>query len=104
MLGPAHGKNMGKSTTTDETKLTFINFLRSYSFCLKLKNIVVNDVTEWLASIGLEQHADAFTENDINFDLLTSLDHEVLQAIVGWASHHNTKSCRCIGRRLCRIG
>jgi len=40
----------------------------------------MSDATEWLASIGLEQYAEAFSENDIGFDLLTSLDHEVLQA------------------------
>jgi len=41
----------------------------------------MNDVATWLNSIGLGQHAEAFVENDINFSLLTSLDHEVLQAI-----------------------
>ena len=41
----------------------------------------MNDVTEWLVALGLEQYDSAFTENDINYDLLSSLDHEVLQAI-----------------------
>ncbi len=51
----------------------------------------MSDVTEWLASIGLEQHAAAFSENDIEFGLLTSLDHEVLQAIgVKSAGHRMT--------------
>jgi hypothetical protein len=39
-----------------------------------------------------------FAENDINFDLLTSLDHEVLLAIgVKSAGHRidDTKSCGC---------
>ncbi len=51
----------------------------------------MNDVTEWLATLGLEQHAQAFAENDINFDLLANLDHEVLQAIgVKSAGHRMT--------------
>ena len=54
-------------------------------------NIIVNDVTEWLAALGLEQHAQRFAENDINFDLLASLDHEVLQAIgIKSAGHRMT--------------
>jgi class 3 adenylate cyclase len=54
-------------------------------------NIIVNDVTEWLAALGLEQHAQTFAENDINFDLLASLDHEVLQAIgIKSAGHRMT--------------
>jgi class 3 adenylate cyclase/tetratricopeptide (TPR) repeat protein len=58
---------------------------------LKLTSIVVNDVTEWLAALGLERYADAFTGNDIDFDLLASLDHEVLQAIgVKSAGHRMT--------------
>jgi class 3 adenylate cyclase len=39
------------------------------------------DVAQWLGTIGLEQYTDAFAENDIDFDLLSSLDHELLQAI-----------------------
>jgi len=51
----------------------------------------VNDVTEWLAALDLEQYAQAFVDNDIHFDLLTSLDHEVLQAIgVKSAGHRMT--------------
>jgi len=58
---------------------------------LKLTNIIVNTVIEWLAALGLEQYAQAFAENDINFDHLASLDHEVLQAIgVKSAGHRMT--------------
>jgi len=51
----------------------------------------VNNVIEWLAALDLEQYAQAFAENDINFNLLASLDHEVLQAIgVKSAGHRMT--------------
>ena len=51
----------------------------------------MNDVAGWLASIGLEQYADAFAENDIDLGLLSSLDHEVLQAIgIKSAGHRMT--------------
>jgi class 3 adenylate cyclase len=53
--------------------------------------MIVNDVTEWLTGLGLERYAGAFVENDIDFGLLTSLDHEVLQAIgVKSAGHRMT--------------
>ena len=51
----------------------------------------MNDVTSWITSIGLGQYADAFAENDIDFSLLTSLDHEVLQSIgIKSAGHRMT--------------
>ncbi|MFT5504884.1 MAG: class 3 adenylate cyclase, partial [Gammaproteobacteria bacterium] len=49
------------------------------------------DVNKWLMSIGLEQYSDSFFENDIDFQLLSSLDHEVLQAIGVKSAGHRMK-------------
>ena len=51
----------------------------------------MNDVVRWLTSIGLEQYADTFADNDIDFSLLTSLDHEVLQSIGVKSAGHRMK-------------
>ena len=38
----------------------------------------MNNVREWLDSLGLDQYADAFEESAIDLGLLTELDHELL--------------------------
>ncbi|MEM7251049.1 MAG: adenylate/guanylate cyclase domain-containing protein [Pseudomonadota bacterium] len=41
----------------------------------------MSDVTTWLESLGLEQYAQAFADNDIDWELLPELDHDVLKDI-----------------------
>ena len=39
------------------------------------------DVTKWLKDLDLGQHADAFEENEITWEVLPSLDHDLLKEL-----------------------
>jgi class 3 adenylate cyclase len=46
------------------------------------------DVREWLKALGLGQYSEAFEENDISWELLPELDHELLKEIgIGSIGH-----------------
>ena len=40
-----------------------------------------DNVSQWLEQLGLGQYADAFEENAVEFDQLSDLDHDTLEAI-----------------------
>ena len=41
----------------------------------------MTDIRQWLESLGLDHHAEAFEENEIDWDVLPQLDHQVLKDI-----------------------
>jgi hypothetical protein len=51
----------------------------------------MDDVREWLESIGLSQYADAFAENDFDWALLPELDHELLKDIGVRSAGHRVR-------------
>ncbi len=41
----------------------------------------MNDIREWLDSLGLSQYAEAFQDGGIEWDVLPELDHDVLKEL-----------------------
>jgi class 3 adenylate cyclase/predicted ATPase len=56
----------------------------------------MNDVREWLQSIGLGQYADSFVVGDIDWELLPQLDHEVLKELGVSSPGHRLKILKAI--------
>ena len=44
-------------------------------------SLPMRDVRQWLDSVGLGEYADAFEENEIDWDVIPDLDHDILTAI-----------------------
>ena len=51
----------------------------------------MNDVQQWLYSLGLEQYVDLFDENAIGWEQLPQLDHDILKDIGVKAAGHRMK-------------
>ena len=49
------------------------------------------DVRKWLASLDLDEYADAFEQNSIDWEVLSELDHEVLKDIGVSAAGHRLR-------------
>ena len=48
----------------------------------------MGDIRQWLQALDLDQYAEAFEQNAIEWDLLAELDHEILTSIgIGAAGH-----------------
>ena len=54
------------------------------------------DIRQWLTSIGLDQYADAFEENDIDPDLLPELTDEFLKAVGVTSVGHRIKILKAV--------
>ena len=55
-------------------------------------------VRNWLEEIGLAQYADAFEANDIDTDLLTQIDDQVLKDIGVWSAGHRLRLRNAIAK------
>ncbi len=42
---------------------------------------MADDIAQWLEGLGLGQYAEAFAENDIDFDILTRLSDEIIKEL-----------------------
>ena len=56
-----------------------------------------HDVRQWLASLGLEQYAEAFARNDIDSQVLGELDHQTLKDIGIVSTGHRLRLLKAIG-------
>ena len=56
----------------------------------------MNDVHQWLASIGFDQYAEAFEENAIDWELLPKLNQEILKDIGVKAAGHRIRILEAI--------
>ena len=56
-------------------------------------------VRNWLEEIGLAQYADAFEANDIDTDLLTQIDDQVLKDIGVSSAGHRLRLRNAIAKR-----
>ena len=59
----------------------------------------MNDVREWLDSIGLGQYAEAFEQNDIEWVTLPELDHDLLKEIGITSIGHRVALLKAINDR-----
>ena len=57
----------------------------------------MSDVREWLNSIGLGQYADSFVAGDIDWEVLSHLDHEVLRELGVSSPGHRLRILKAIG-------
>ena len=55
-------------------------------------------VRDWLETIGLPQYADAFEANDIDTDLLTEIDDQLLKDIGVSSAGHRLRLRRAIAK------
>jgi hypothetical protein len=55
-------------------------------------------VRNWLEAIGLAQYADAFEANDIDADLLTEIDDQLLKDIGVSSAGHRLRLCDAIAK------
>src|ERR1700733_11692191 len=71
------------------SSLTFCAFERHNSFfrgtlitiSSRRKDFAVRGVAEWLASIGLEEHTELFTDNDIDLEVVRDLTDQDLREL-----------------------
>jgi hypothetical protein len=56
-------------------------------------------VRHWLEAIGLAQYADVFEANDIDTDLFTQIDHQVLKDIGMSSAGHRLRLRNAVRRR-----
>ena len=64
----------------------------------------MTEIRQWLTSIGLDQYADLFEENDIELALLSELTDEHLQAIGVASVGHRMKILKAVREEVPRTG